>query len=114
MTIKEVLVPDIGNFDSVDVIEVLVKPGDTIAKDDSLVTLESDKASMDIPAPFAGTVTEVKIKVGEQAKQGEGAKKKGREVAEPAVAQVHGHRSRSPLQVENGRPLDLTTEARPW
>jgi pyruvate dehydrogenase E2 component (dihydrolipoamide acetyltransferase) len=70
MTIKEVLVPDIGNFDSVDVIEVLVKPGDTIAKDDSLVTLESDKASMDIPAPFAGTVTEVKIKVGEQAKQG--------------------------------------------
>jgi pyruvate dehydrogenase E2 component (dihydrolipoamide acetyltransferase) len=70
MTIKEVLVPDIGNFDSVDVIEVLVKPGDTIAKDDSLITLESDKASMDIPAPFAGTVTEVKIKVGEQAKQG--------------------------------------------
>jgi pyruvate dehydrogenase E2 component (dihydrolipoamide acetyltransferase) len=70
MTIKEVLVPDIGNFDSVDVIEVLVKAGDTIAKDDSLVTLESDKASMDIPAPFAGTVTDVKIKVGEQAKQG--------------------------------------------
>jgi pyruvate dehydrogenase E2 component (dihydrolipoamide acetyltransferase) len=70
MTIKEVLVPDIGNFDSVDVIEVLVKAGDTIAKDDSLVTLESDKASMDIPAPFAGVVTEVKIKVGEQAKQG--------------------------------------------
>lgn len=52
MTIKDVFVPDIGNFDSVDVIEVLVKPGDVVAKDDSLLTLESDKASMDIPAPL--------------------------------------------------------------
>lgn len=70
MSIKEVVVPDIGNFDTVDVIEVLVKAGDSVSKDDSLITLESDKASMDIPAPFAGTVTEVKIKVGESAKQG--------------------------------------------
>src|SRR5450830_129465 len=70
MAIKEVLVPDIGNFDSVDVIEVLVKAGDIIAKDDSLLTLESDKASMDIPAPFGGTVKEVKIKVGDKIKQG--------------------------------------------
>lgn len=70
MAIKDVLVPDIGNFDSVDVIEVLVQPGDTIAQDDSLITLESDKASMDIPAPFAGTVKEVKIKVGDKVAQG--------------------------------------------
>ncbi|MCB5183631.1 dihydrolipoyllysine-residue acetyltransferase [Methylobacillus gramineus] len=70
MAIKEVLVPDIGNFDSVDVIDILVKAGDTVAKDDSLITLESDKASMDIPAPFAGTVKEVKIKVGDKAAQG--------------------------------------------
>jgi pyruvate dehydrogenase E2 component (dihydrolipoamide acetyltransferase) len=70
MAIKEVLVPDIGNFDSVDVIEVLVKAGDTVAKDDSLVTLESDKASMDIPAPFGGVVKEVSIKVGDKAAQG--------------------------------------------
>ena len=70
MAIKDVLVPDIGNFDSVDVIEVLVKAGDTIAKDDSLITLESDKASMDIPAPFAGTVKEVKLKVGDKVAQG--------------------------------------------
>ncbi len=70
MSLKEVLVPDIGNFDSVDVIEVLVKAGDTIAKDDSLVTLESDKASMDIPAPFGGVVKEVKMKVGDKAAQG--------------------------------------------
>src|SRR5690606_19377808 len=70
MAIKEVLVPDIGNFDSVDVIEVLVKAGDTVSKDDSLITLESDKASMDIPAPFGGTIKEVKIKVGDKAAQG--------------------------------------------
>ena len=70
MAIKEVLVPDIGNFDSVDVIDVLVKPGDTIVKDDSLITLESDKASMDIPAPFGGTVKEIKIKVGDKVAQG--------------------------------------------
>lgn len=70
MAIKDVLVPDIGNFDSVDVIEVLVKAGDSVSKDDSLITLESDKASMDIPAPFAGIVKEVKIKVGDKAAQG--------------------------------------------
>jgi len=66
----EVKVPDIGNFESVDVIEVLVKAGDTIAKDDSLITLESDKASMDIPSPNAGTVKDVKIKVGDKVGQG--------------------------------------------
>ncbi len=70
MALKDVLVPDIGNFDSVEVIEVLVKAGDTIAKDDSLVTVESDKASMDIPAPFAGVVKDVKIKVGDKIAQG--------------------------------------------
>ena len=62
----EVLVPDIGNFDSVDVIEVLVKVGDVIAKEDSLITVESDKASMDIPSSIAGTVKELKIKVGDK------------------------------------------------
>lgn len=70
MSVKDVLVPDIGNFDSVDVIDVLVAPGDTIAIDDSLVTVESDKASMDIPAPFAGVVKEVKLKVGDKIAEG--------------------------------------------
>ena len=70
MSLQDVLVPDIGNFDSVDVIEILVKAGDTIAVDDSLITVESDKASMDIPAPFAGVVKEVKIKVGDKIAQG--------------------------------------------
>ncbi len=66
----EVLVPDIGNFDSVDVIEVLVKVGDTIAKEDSLITVESDKASMDIPCSQAGIVKEVKVKVGDKIAKG--------------------------------------------
>lgn len=66
----EVLVPDIGNFDSVDVIEVLVKSGDVIAKEDSLITLESDKASMDIPSSHAGTVKELKVKVGDKVAKG--------------------------------------------
>ncbi len=70
MAIQDVFVPDIGNFDSVDVIEILVKAGDEIAKEDSLMTVESDKASMDIPSPFAGTVKEVKMKVGDKAAQG--------------------------------------------
>jgi dihydrolipoamide dehydrogenase len=62
----EVLVPDIGNFDSVDVIEVLAKVGDVIALEDSLITVESDKASMDIPSPIAGTVKTVIVKVGDK------------------------------------------------
>lgn len=68
--IVEVVVPDIGNFDSVDVIEVLVKAGDVIALEDSLITVESDKASMDIPSSVAGTVTEVKVKVGDKVAKG--------------------------------------------
>ena len=62
----EVIVPDIGNFESVDIIEVFVKPGDTIAEEDSLITVESDKASMDIPSSHAGVVKEVKVKVGDK------------------------------------------------
>jgi len=66
-----VTVPDIGDFDGVDVIEVLVRTGDSIAVDDALITLESDKASMDIPSPIAGTVQEVLIAVGDKVSQGD-------------------------------------------
>lgn len=68
--IIELKIPDIGNFDSVDVIEVLVKPGDTVAVDDTLLTLESDKASMDVPAEKAGTITEVLVSVGDSVSEG--------------------------------------------
>lgn len=67
----EVHVPDIGDFDLVDVIDVLVKPGDSVQPEDPLITLESDKATMDIPAPSAGTVATVHVTLGDQV--GEGA-----------------------------------------
>lgn len=66
---KNITVPDVGASD-VDVIEVLVKPGDTIKVDSPLVTLESDKATMDVPSSDAGVVKEVKIKVGDKVSQG--------------------------------------------
>ncbi len=66
----EVRVPDIGDFKDIPVIEVLVKPGDVIKPEDSLVTLESDKATMDVPAPVAGTVLEIKVKPGDKVSQG--------------------------------------------
>jgi pyruvate dehydrogenase E2 component (dihydrolipoamide acetyltransferase) len=70
MSTIEVKVPDIGDFTDVPVIEVLVKAGDTVAAEDSLVTLESDKATMDVPSPAAGVVKEVRIKVGDKVAQG--------------------------------------------
>ena len=69
--IKEAKVPDIGDFTDVPVIELLVAVGDKVVKDQGLATLESDKATMEVPAPFAGTVRELKIKVGDRI--GEGA-----------------------------------------
>lgn len=69
-SVKEVVVPDIGDFNDVDVIEVLVSPGDQIKAEDPLITLETDKATMDVPSPYAGVVKEVKIKVGDKVSQG--------------------------------------------
>jgi len=70
MSTIDVRVPDIGDFQDVPVIEVFVKPGDAVAIDDSLVTLESDKATMDVPSPAAGTVSRVAVKVGDKVKEG--------------------------------------------
>ncbi len=70
MSLLEVRVPNIGGFKDVGVVEVLVKPGDVVAADASLVTLESDKATMDVPSPFAGTVQEVRVKVGDRVGEG--------------------------------------------
>jgi pyruvate dehydrogenase E2 component (dihydrolipoamide acetyltransferase) len=68
--LKEARVPDIGGYDDVPVIEVLVAVGDTVAADQGLVTLESDKATMEVPAPFAGVVRELKVKVGDTLSEG--------------------------------------------
>ena len=94
--VKEARVPDIGNFDGVPVIEVLVKAGDRVEKDQSLVTLESDKATMEVPAPFAGTVREVKVKVGDEVAEGaviamieaDGEAKADQKPAEPIKAEA--------------------------
>src|SRR5437868_15306418 len=67
---NQVLVPDIGDFKEVEVIEVLVKPGDAVTKEQSLITLESDKATMEIPSPAAGVVKELKVKTGDKVSQG--------------------------------------------
>jgi pyruvate/2-oxoglutarate dehydrogenase complex dihydrolipoamide acyltransferase (E2) component len=66
----EIRVPDIGDFKDVPVIDVLVKPGDVVKKEESLVTLESDKATMDVPSPHAGTVREIRVKNGDKVSQG--------------------------------------------
>ena len=70
MSSVEVKVPDIGDFKDIPVIEVFVKPGDKVAAEDSLVTLESDKATMDVPSPAAGVVKEVKVKLGDKVSEG--------------------------------------------
>src|SRR6185503_18242439 len=70
MSTIEVKVPDIGDFTDVPVIEVLVKPGDTVKAEDSLVTLESDKATMDVPAPAAGVIKSLGVKVGDKVSEG--------------------------------------------
>ena len=70
MAVIEVKVPDIGDFKDVGVIEVLVKPGDTIAAEQSLITVESDKASMEIPSSSAGVVKELRVKVGDTVNMG--------------------------------------------
>ncbi len=66
----EVLVPDIGDFDAVDVIDILVKPGDLVNAEDALITLESDKATMDIPSPRGGKVTSIGVKLGDKVAEG--------------------------------------------
>tara|TARA_B100000929_G_scaffold162428_1_gene128529 strand:+ start:144 stop:764 length:621 start_codon:yes stop_codon:yes gene_type:complete len=69
MTTK-ITVPDIGDFKNVEVIEILTKPGDIIKKDDSVVTLESDKASVEVPSSFAGKISSLKVKIGDKVSKG--------------------------------------------
>ena len=70
MALVEVKVPDIGDFAEVEIIELLVKPGDTVKAEQSLITVESDKASMEIPSSHAGVVKEMKVGIGDKVKEG--------------------------------------------
>src|SRR5664279_5365310 len=70
MSLIEIKVPDIGDFAEVTVIELMVKPGDTVKADQSLITVESDKASMEIPSSHAGVVKELRVALGDKVKEG--------------------------------------------
>src|ERR1700679_648476 len=67
---NEIRLPDIGDFKDVPVIEIHIKPGQTVAKEEVLLTLESDKATLDVPAPAAGVIGEVKVKIGDKVSEG--------------------------------------------
>ncbi|HEV2540979.1 MAG TPA: dihydrolipoyllysine-residue acetyltransferase [Frateuria sp.] len=110
--VREARVPDIGGHDNVPVIEVLVKVGDTVAKDQSLITLESDKATMEVPAPFAGVVRELKLKVGDEVSEGsliailETAGEAGSASSSPRRGEGRGEGAASPdAQSATGLPV---------
>jgi len=113
-----VKVPDIGDFSDVPVIEVFVKVGDTVKAEDSLVTLESDKATMDVPAPAAGVVSEVRVKVGDKVSEGtpivvlESSAAGASAAAPPASAAALGPAPAVPAPV-SAKPSEAPAPARP-
>ena len=112
MSILEVKVPDIGDFKNIPVIEILVQPGDTVKADDPLVSLESDKATMEVPAPSAGVVSSIVVKVGDKVSEGSviilleagGA-------AKPAKAPANGAAKSAPAAAPPVQALSPTTGA---
>jgi len=105
-SLRDVLVPDIGDFKNIPVIEVLVKPGDTVKAEDSLITLESDKATMEVPAPFAGVVKELKLKPGD--KVSEGAAILSLEISEGAAAPAPAAAAQKPASAPAPVPAAQT------
>ncbi|WP_330986757.1 biotin/lipoyl-containing protein, partial [Xanthomonas translucens] len=110
--IKEALVPDIGDYSDVPVIEVLVAVGDTVKKDQSLVTLESDKATMEVPSPFAGVVKELKVKIGDSLSEGKlvaliEVAEDGASAAAPAQAKA----APAPARQEPAQPAPAAQQA---
>jgi dihydrolipoamide dehydrogenase len=107
MSLIEVKVPDIGDFSGVDVIEVNIKPGDVIEKEQTLLTLESDKASMEVPSDIAGTVKEIKVKAGDKVSQGTviALVEASAGAAAPAPAPRKHPTRRSPQRLRRLRPL---------
>ena len=106
----DILVPDIGDFDEVTVIELLVQPGDTVKAEQSLITVESDKASMEIPSSHAGVVKDLKVKLGDKVKQGsvvlvlEG----GGAAAAPAAASVAAPTASAPPPAKAAAPVTVS------
>jgi dihydrolipoamide dehydrogenase len=104
----QITVPDIGNFDSVEVIDIIVKVGDTIKKEDPLVTLESDKASMDIPSTHEGKVTSINLKVGDKVKQGSNIL-----VIELNEVSEKSQKAETPKEVKSETKADIKKESPP-
>ena len=102
----QITVPDIGNFDSVEVIEIIAKVGDTIKKEDPLITLESDKASMDIPSTHEGKVTEINLKVGDKVKQGSNIL-----VMELNEVSEKSQKAETPKEVKSEKKADIKKES---
>ena len=107
--IQDIPVPDIGDFDEVDVIEVLVNPGDSVQEEDPLITLETDKASMEVPSPHSGTIKEVLTQVGGKVSEGTVIARietagGGAGEAAPAAASQGGGAAQAPAQEEAPKP----------
>jgi pyruvate dehydrogenase E2 component (dihydrolipoamide acetyltransferase) len=119
MSTIEVKVPDIGDFKDVPIIEVFVKPGDAVKAEDSLVTLESDKATMDVPAPSAGVVKELKVKQGDKVSQGnvlltlESDGGTGAKVAQPAPVERNAEPPKAPSPAPKKEASPAPTPAPP-
>ena len=109
MATIEVKVPDIGDFGDVPVIEVLVKPGDAVKPEDALVTLESDKATMDVPAPVAGIVKSVAVKVGDKVSEGSLVL-----VLEAAAATAAAAKPAAPAPVPAASSAPSARQRNPW
>jgi len=111
-TIKQVVIPDIGDAKDVDVIEVMVKAGDEVSQEQALLTLEGDKATMDIPSPFAGTVESVSIAVGDKVSQGSPVLStkvmhEGQVEAKAPIEENH-----EPVKQEKAKPAQVDTPAK--
>ena len=110
----QITVPDIGNFDSVEVIDIIVKVGDTIKKEDPLITLESDKASMDIPSTHEGKVTSINLKVGDKVKQGSNILviELNESVEKPQKAETQKEvKSETKADIKKESPPEITSQA---
>ena len=99
--LKDVVVPDMGDFDEIPVIEVLVKEGDEINKEDPILTLESDKATMEVPSPFSGKVKNILLKVGDKVSQG---------TVILVLDPTNNSKDQNPESVEEPKTLDSETD----
>ncbi len=112
---KEIRVPNIGDFDEVEVIEILVAVGDTVAAEDSLISVESDKASMEIPAPEAGVVKEIKLNLGDMVSEGSLMLmlEPAAEAASPAVVETAKEEVVAPAPAKAAAPAPQTVKPAP-